>query len=81
MFTARGTACLPPEGREVTSRREKVTEPKEKRRHLRGRTAFQANHFLPSVIPGLQPGDTHSIALQAKILLLLTCKKTNDNRR
>ena len=77
MFTARGTACLPPEGRSVTSRREKVTEPKErltepkeKRRHLRGRTAFQANHFLPSVIPGLQPGDTHSIALQAKMLLL-----------
>ena len=40
------------------------------RRHLRGRIAFQANLSLPPTIPGLQPEVTHSIALQAKILLL-----------
>ena len=40
------------------------------RRHLRGRIALQANLSLQPTNPGLQPEVTHSIALQAKILLL-----------
>ena len=45
------------------------------RRHLRGRIALQANLSLQPTNPGLQPEVTHSIAFQAKILLLLTCWK------
>ena len=51
------------------------------RRHLRGRIAFQANLSLQPTIPGLQPEVTHSIAFQAKILLLSTGWKAIDNRR
>ena len=42
------------------------------RRHLRGRIALQANLSLQPAIPGLQPEVTHSIAFQAKIVLLST---------
>ena len=42
------------------------------RRHLRGRIAFQANLSLQPTNPGLQPEVTHSIAFQAKKLLLPT---------
>ena len=42
------------------------------RRRLRGRIAFQANLSLQPTNPGLQPEVTHSIAFQAKILLLST---------
>ena len=42
------------------------------RRHLRGRIALQANLSLQPTNPGLQPEVTHSIAFQAKILLLST---------
>ena len=50
------------------------------RRHLRGRIALQANLFLQPTIPGLQPEVTHSIAFQAKIVLLPTDWKANFNR-
>ena len=49
------------------------------RRHLRGRIALQANLSLQPTNPGLQPGVTHSIAFQAKILLLSTGWKANLN--
>ena len=42
------------------------------RRHLRGRIALQANLSLQPTNPGLQPEVTHSIAFQAKIVLLPT---------
>ena len=42
------------------------------RRRLRGRIALQANLSLQPTIPGLQPEVTHSIAFQAKKLLLPT---------
>ena len=51
------------------------------RRHLRGRIAFQANLSLQPTNPGLQPEVTHSIAFQAKIVLLPTGWKAIDNRR
>ena len=50
------------------------------RRHLRGRIAFQANLSLQPTNPGLQPEVTHSIAFQAKIVLLPTGWKANFNR-
>ena len=50
------------------------------RRHLRGRIALQANLSLQPTILGLQPEVTHSIALQAKKLLLPTGWKANFNR-
>ena len=50
------------------------------RRHLRGRIALQANLSLQPTNPGLQPEVTHSIAFQAKILLLSTGWKANFNR-
>ena len=49
------------------------------RRHLRGRIALQANLSLQPTNPGLQPEVTHSIAFQAKILLLPTGWKANFN--
>ena len=49
------------------------------RRHLRGRIALQANLSLQPTNPGLQPEVTHSIALQAKKLLLPTGWKANFN--
>ena len=42
------------------------------RRRLRGRIALQANLSLQPTNPGLQPEVTHSIAFQAKIVLLPT---------
>ena len=51
------------------------------RRHLRGRIALQANLSLQPTKPGLQPEVTHSIAFQAKIVLLPTGWKAIDNRR
>ena len=50
------------------------------RRHLRGRIALQANLSLQPTNPGLQPEVTHSIAFQAKIVLLPTGWKANFNR-
>ena len=47
----------------------------------RGRIALQANLSLQPTTPGLQPEGTHSIAFQAKILLLSTGWKAIDNRR
>ena len=49
------------------------------RRHLRGRIALQANLSLQPTNPGLQPEVTHSIAFQAKIVLLPTGWKANFN--
>ena len=49
------------------------------RRHLRGRIALQANLSLQPTMPRAAARGTHSIAFQAKILLLSTGWKANFN--